>query len=225
MNRNLNERLNANGIKTLKEPDIDKYIKEKHLNTSAKANIAVIRFLKERIKIIEKEILAQARLKPEFEKLLTVPGIGKSLALTIMLETGNIARFKTVGDYASYCRCVPSKRISNDKSKGQNNRKNGNKFLAWAFVEAANFAQRYSPQAELFYKRKYFKKLKVVAIKALAHKIARACYYIMRDNVNFEADKLFNRPISLNKGCSSEPEKGLRHNPKAPIGQTAAAAQ
>jgi len=69
-----------------------------------------------------------------------VPGIGQILALTIMLETGDIKRFSTVGDYASYCRCVGSQKLSNGKKKGSGNTKNGNKYLAWAFVEAANFA-------------------------------------------------------------------------------------
>ena len=65
-----------------------------------------------------------------------------------MLEVGDIDRFPTVGDYSSYCRCVKSERFSNGKKKGNGNRKNGNKYLAWAYIEAANFAIRYCPYSK-----------------------------------------------------------------------------
>jgi len=89
-----------------------------------------------------------------------------------MLETGDISirRFPKVGNYASYCRCVPSERSSNKKKKGENNRKNGNKYLAWAYVEAANFATRYCSKAKRFYQRKSAKTNNIVATKALAHR-------------------------------------------------------
>jgi transposase len=108
-----------------------------------------------------------------------------------MLETGDIGRFTTVGDYASYCRCVGSKKISNGKKKGQGNTKNGNKYLAWAYVEAANFAVRYSAKIKSFYQRKKAKTNGIVAIKAVAHKLCRACYYIMKDQVAFDVTKAF----------------------------------
>ena len=120
-----------------------------------------------------------------------MPGIGQILALTIMLETGEIKRFPTVGDYASYCRCVGSQKLSNGKKKGRGNTKNGNKYLAWAFVEAANFAIRYSPRIKSFYQRKKAKSHGVLAIKAVAHKLCRACYYIMKDQVPFDVAKAF----------------------------------
>jgi transposase len=118
---------------------------EEHLIIAGKANIATMRFLKERIIEMEKAVLKKAKLRDEYSNLLTVPGIGKILALTIMFETGDIKRFPEAGNYVSYCRCVRSNRISNGKSKGEGNRKNGNKYLSWAFVEAANFAIRGYP--------------------------------------------------------------------------------
>ena len=74
--------------------------------------------------------------------LLTIPGIGKILGITIMLEGGDIGRFDKVGNYSSYCRCVKSEKLSNKKKKGEGNRKNGNRYLAWAYVEAAHFCIR-----------------------------------------------------------------------------------
>ena len=118
-------------------------------------------------------------------------GVGEVLALTITLETGDIGRFAHVGNFTSYCRCVGSEKLSNGKKKGQGNSKNGNKYLAWAFVEAANFAIRFNEQAKRFYQRKAAKRNRVVALKAVAHKLARASYYVMRDQVPFDSTKLF----------------------------------
>ena len=117
--------------------------------------------------------------------------MGEILALTITLETGDIGRFAQVGNFTSYCRCVGSEKLSNGKKKGQGNTKNGNKYLAWAFVEAANFAIRFNEQAKRFYQRKAAKRNRVVALKAVAHKLARASYYVMRDQVPFDSAKLF----------------------------------
>src|SRR5260370_29984992 len=108
-----------------------------------------------------------------------------------MVETGCISRFAQGGNFASYCRCVDSVRESNGKKKGEGNTRNGNKYLAWAFVEAANFALRYFPQAKSFYERKKRKSNPVLAIKALAHKLARACYYILRDQKPFDVHLCF----------------------------------
>ena len=143
------------------------------------------------IKGIEKVVKSQVQLRKEFVMLLTIPGIGTILGLTIMLEVGNIGRFSKVGNYSSYCRCVSSKRLSNGKKKGENNKKNGNKYLAWAFVEAAHFARRYIPKAQRFYQQKMAKANGALATKALGNKLARASYFIMRDQVPFDEDMLF----------------------------------
>jgi len=120
-----------------------------------------------------------------------VPGIGPVIAWTIVLEAGDLSRFADVGHFASYCRCVDSKRISNEKKKGENNRKNGNPYLAWAFFEAAHFAIQYLPAAKGFYERKAAQRNPILAMKALSHKLARACYYVMRDQVPFDPARLF----------------------------------
>ena len=110
---------------------------------------------------------------------------------TVTMETGEIARFAKVGNYASYCRCVGSERVSNGKRKGRGNTKNGNRYLAWAYIEAANFAVRFNPQIKRYYQRKRARNNGIVAIKTVAHKLARACYYILRDQVAFDVNKAF----------------------------------
>jgi len=191
VSRNLGIQMPSNEIKELTEDAVEALFKEKHLVLAGKANIATMRFLKERIKEIEAAVVKKVKLRKEYLNLLTVPGIGKILALTIMLETGDISRFPEVGNYASYCRCVGSTRISNGKSKGEGNRKNGNKYLSWAFVEAANFSVRGYPYVRGYYQKKAAKTNSIVAIKAVSHKLARASYYVIKNQEVFDPKKAF----------------------------------
>jgi transposase len=128
-----------------------------------------------------------------------------------MLEAGAIERFGSVGQFASYCRCVSSTKLSNGKCKGRGNTKNGNKYLAWAFGEAATFAVRYEPQIRRFFQRKAAKTHPMVARKAVAHKLARACYYILRDGKPFEVTRAFGG-AERDAGCRGELAKGLAMN-------------
>jgi len=189
--RNLGHSLSANATKRLSTEEVDRLLPGAHLALAVKCNLAVMQALDEQITVLEKVIKASIRPRPEFQPLLTVNGIGEILGLTIILETGAISRFDTVGDYASYCRCVGSEKISNGKRKGRGNRKNGNRYLAWAFVEAANFAVRYNAQIKRYYQRKCARSNGIIAIKTVAHKLARACYYILRDQVPFDVNKVF----------------------------------
>jgi len=91
----------------------------------------------------------------------------------------------------SYCRKVSTKWISNDKKKGTGNKKNGNKYLAWAFSEAAELARRYDDNARAYYNHKIQQTNRMVAHNALAHKLARAAYDIIRDGVPFVPEKCF----------------------------------
>lgn len=185
------EKIPVNQIRQLKTEDLENLFASDYTLLTAIEQIETIRYFKKVIKRIEQKVKSEIALKKEFEMLQTIPGIGTILGLTIMLEVGDINRFKKVGNYTSYCRCVPSRRESNKKKKGEGNRKNGNKYLSWAYVEAANFSKRFCPQAQKYYQRKAAKTKNVVAIKALSHKLARASYYMMRDKVPYEADMLF----------------------------------
>jgi transposase len=189
--RNLGCEISGNAIKTWTQDTINELDLLPEQRLAVNANWTVMQCLDEQIKGLERAILAQARLLPEFQALLTVSGIGKILALTIALETGDIGRFATVGDFTSYCRCVGSVRLSNGKKKGVGNTKNGNKHLAWAMIEAAHFAVRFDPAIKRFYQRKKTQVHGVVAIKSVAHKLARACYHVMREGVPFDVARAF----------------------------------
>lgn len=189
--RNSSDSVSANWVKRLQSQEVESLVPNPDLALAIKANLAMLKCADEQIELLEKTVIERVSLKPEFNLLKTVPGIGHILALTIMLETGDITRFPTVGDYASYWRCVGSNKISNGKRKGSGNTKNGNKYLAWAYVEAANFAIRFSAKIKSFYQRKKSKTNGIVAIKAVAHKLSRACYYIIKDRVAFDVSKAF----------------------------------
>lgn len=189
--RNTGSSISANRIKGLDVQQVDELLPNGDLALALKANLSVMSSADEQTQILERTVRDRVKLRPEFTFLKTVPGIGQILALTVMLESGDIRRFPSVGNFASYCRCVGSQKISNGKRKGSGNTKNGNKYLAWAFVEAANFAVRYQPKIRSFYQRKKAKTHGVLAIKAVAHKLCRACYYIIKDRVPFDIAKAF----------------------------------
>jgi|SRR5579862_701081 len=147
--------------------------------------------LSESIAKIEKSVLDSARELPCYTQLLSLPGVGKILGMTITMEVGEIKRFADPGNFASYCRTVEARRTSNEKKKGANNSKCGNKYLAWAFVEAANFAKRYDEQCRKWYDRKAAKTSKVIATKALACKLAKAAWYLMAEGTNYDPARMF----------------------------------
>jgi len=189
--RELGRQIRGNEIKRLVADRTRRWPIDSPFGLAIGAHLAVMRALDEQIQQMEEAVLAKSRVHDEFALLLSIPGVGKILGLTILLETGDIRRFAKAGHFASYCRCVASQRISNGKKKGENNAKSGNRYLAWAFVEAANFARRYNGRIDRFYQRKKAKRNGAVAVKAVAHKLARATYYVLRDQVAFDIDKAF----------------------------------
>ena len=191
--RNTGARLSLKRIRELTESELEGLLPEADQVLAVTSSLAVLDCLSQQIKTLEQTVHQRLQQTPAYEQLLTVKGIGPILAQTIALETGDVRRFPAVGNYASYCRCVDSTKLSNGKRKGQGNVKNGNPYLGWAYMEAAQFALRFHPSAQRFYQRKLAKSNNntILARKAVAHKLARACYYIMRDLVPFEATKAF----------------------------------
>jgi transposase len=158
---------------------------------SVRSSLSILECLEQEIHTIETTVREAGRMQPGYALLQTVPGIGPILAGTILLEAGDMTRFATVGHFASYCRCVGSEHISNGKRKGAGNTKNGNKYLSWAFIEAAHFAIRYEAMIRAYYQRKQARTHPLVALKAVAHKLARACYHMLREQVPFDLSRAF----------------------------------
>jgi transposase len=198
--RNTGVRLSAKRIHALTTEELQGMLPEADQVLAVTSSLAVLDCLRQQITTLEKAVLKRLKHSPAYEQLLTVDGIGAILAQTMVLETGNIGRFPTVGTYASYCRCVKSTKISNGKRKGQGNVNNGHPSLAWAYMEAAQFAIRFSPSVQRFYQRKQATSHLMVARKAVAHKLSRACYYIMRDLVPCAVHKAFGGDRATSRG-------------------------
>jgi len=184
-------RTSSNVLKKWTAEDVEKYVNDSVAALGITSLLEPVRALNAQIEVVEREALRHARIRDEFAPLLTVWGVGKILSLTIMYEVGDIERFRKVGNFTSYCRLVKTSRLSVGKPKGSGNRKNGNPYLSWAFSEAAHHAVRHRDLARKYFQRKRSKTNGIIAIRALAHKLARASYHVMRDRVDFDEAKLF----------------------------------
>src|SRR6516162_8463919 len=175
--RNTGSRFSVKRIQELTKQELTTWLAEETQVLAVTSSLMVLDCLRHQIKMLEQTVHKRLHHTPSYEQLLTVQG------------TGTISRFPSVGHYASYCRCVDSTKISNGKRKGTGNVKNGNPYLAWAYMEAAQFALRFNARAQRFYQRKLAKTNNntILARKAVAHKLARACYDIMRDLVQNQA--------------------------------------
>ena len=189
--RSTGKRVSTDDLQKWDSETVHGLIDDRFVAESITVMLPVVRVLTTQIKRVEKTVLAESKLRDEFRLLKTAPGIGDILALTIMCETGDISRFAKVGNYASYCRCAKSEHMTNYKKKGAGNRKNGNKYLSWAYSEAAHHAKRYEPLARRYWARKNARSHPMVAKRALAAKIARGCYYVLRDQVRFDPSRTF----------------------------------
>ncbi len=121
--------------------------------------------------------------------LRTVPGIGRVLALTILYEIGDIQRFDSVQKFASYARLVKCKAESAGKSYGTQGNKIGNAHLKWAFSEAAVLYLKGNPKAQRYLQRLQKRMSKAKALSALAHKLGRAVYFMLKNETVFNEQR------------------------------------
>lgn len=207
--RTLGQRVPLSRVKTMKAAEAQARFSATADQLLGGEQITLMRHLSDSITKLEEHILAVTGKTRAYQRLQELPGIGKILGLTIALETGDAKRFATSGNFASYCRCVKSLRQSNTKKKGENNRKCGNKYLAWAFVEAAHFACRYDDQCRRFYDRKKQQTHPVIATKALACKLAKAAWHVMAEDAPYDATRVFGPVKKSDLGeTGREPAKG-----------------
>src|SRR5512139_1568485 len=130
IHRNRGVIVEASQIKRLTQDVVSPFLEgDEPLGLAGQASKEAMDCLSRQIHRIERWVLKQLRLEQQFSNLLTLPGVGEILAMTILLETGPIGRFAKVGHYASYCLLVSSQYTSNDKVKGQGNVGNVNCYL------------------------------------------------------------------------------------------------
>ena len=184
-------RLSSHQVKQLKQEDLAHYFEADASLFAAQQTHQLMQQLKLQVAAIEDFVLARCQHSAHYSLITSTPGIGKILGMTILLETGPIERFAQVGNYSSYARCVPTDKISNGKSKGKGNAKNGNRYLAMAFVEAAHYATIWEPTIKRYYQRKCKKKPVMVAKKTVSNKLTRACYHMLKDGTAFDVTRAF----------------------------------
>jgi len=191
LSRQWGHRLRSSEIQKLTSEAVDELKLPEDIALAVKSSVAVIGTLNKQIGLLEARLREAGKSWPAYRLLKSIPGVGEVLSIVILLETGPIGRFADVGNFASYARCVASAHYSNGKKKGEGNTKNGNAYLAWAFVEAAHFARRYCEEARRFFERKKARTNAIVATKALAHKLARAAYHVLKNGEPFDVKRCF----------------------------------
>ena len=151
-----------------------------------------IRFLATEIGQLDQELLSLLKPNLYTKSLQTIKGCGFVTSMIIALEIGEIERFNTHKDFVSYCRLAPTSKLSNGKSKGVGNAKNGNAYLSWAFTELANLVVRFNPEAKRYYDRLFNRsRLRVKAIRSVAAKMARAIFMMLKHGETFDLKRCF----------------------------------
>lgn len=185
---------NRNDVKHLSEKDMHRLYHHPAVRTKATMHLERIELLTHQIDLIEKDILRRAKQDKVFHLLKGIPGIGDILALTILYEVGDINRFSNVRAFSSYCRVVPGIHQSSNSSYRSPNSKQGNRYLKWAFSQAAYMAIKYYKRIRADYERRAAKRkkaAKLVSCSIIAHKLAIAAYYVMKNETPYVESLLF----------------------------------
>lgn len=158
------------------------------------SDLALAAHLDEQIRAVELHLVHSARVDdPQaYQRLQSIPGVGKILALILLYEIHDVGRFADVRNFVSYCRLVRPKHESNGKvSTAAKKKKIGNAPLRWALGEAACLMLREVPQAKNLVARLEKKHGKAKALSILAARIARAVYWMLKRKEAFDVNKCF----------------------------------
>ena len=118
--------------------------------------------------------------------LQSIQGVGRILGLVMLYEIEDVARFPRVQDFASYCRLVKPAKESNGKNYGHSGKKIGNAHLRWAFGEAVVLMLKGNKTAQAVLQRLASKHGKGKALAILSHRLGRAVYYMLKNQVPFD---------------------------------------
>jgi transposase len=153
-------------------------------------DMALIDYYDRLIRDLERHILSTARQHDPvtLERLRSVPGIGAIISLVLLYEIHDINRFPRVQDFASYCRVVKCAKESGGKRYGTSGSKIGNVHLKWAFSEAAVLFLVNNPQGQKYHARLEKKHGPGKSLTVLAHKLARAVYYMLKRETTFDME-------------------------------------
>jgi transposase len=171
-------------------PGVAERVADPAVPKSVEVDLALLDYYDQLLRDLELAIVKTAKQHDAntLYVLQTVPGIGKILSLVLLYEMHDIARFPRVQDFVSYCRLVKCAKESAGKRYGTSGTKIGNAYLKWAFSEAAVLFLRNNPAGQKYLARLEKKHGKGKALTVLAHKLARAVYYMLKRRVVFDLD-------------------------------------
>jgi transposase len=158
-------------------------------------------FVSQQVRQLEQRLEELVQVSEAMQWLLTLPGIGVILAATIALEIGEVSRFPSAAHLASYAGTTPRVHASGGKVRYGPLRADVNRYLKWAFAEAANSVavnhtrcpDRHVSQ---LYQRLRQKKGHPKAIGAVARHLAEAAFHVLRR-------KQVYRDPELDRGCTN----------------------
>ncbi len=180
-------RANRAGVaEAFAEPDVRK---------SLEVDLQLIEQYDQIIRELDLHLVRQAKQHdPQvFDRLRSVPGIGRILALTILYEIHEIERFPRVQDFLSYARLVKCDHTAAGKRLGTGDAKIGNVHLKWAFSEAAALFLRNNPDGQKHLRRLAGRHGKAKALSILAAKLGRAVYFMLSKERAFDRERFLAR--------------------------------
>lgn len=185
----------SNDVRLLGEEEVRELLDHPLVRRHALLELERIAFYTQQIRCLEKEILALTKTRHDFKNLITIPGIGSVLALTILLEIGDIHRFRDARHFSSYCRIAPGCANSGESEHRSRGSKQGNPYLKWAFTQAAACAIRVDATFRAYfnhYRAKHAGRSGAIITHCIVgHRIALAVYHILKDGVAYDKEKLF----------------------------------
>ena len=126
-----------------------------------------------------------------------MPGVGQTIALTILYEVGELTRFASVKDFSSYCRVIPGIAQSGNVTRRGRGSKQGNHYLKAAFSQAAVHAVRCYPKVRRCYerqlKRHQGRGRQMICYNIIAHKLAQAAFHVLKEQTEYREELLFGR--------------------------------
>ena len=194
--------------------DLAAHFSDPEVRKSIETNLALLDHYDGLLTDLELHLTRSAKVHDPnaFYRLRSVPGIGQILALVLLYEIHDIHRFPRVQDFASYCRLVKCAKESDGKHYGYSGAKIGNVHLKWAFSEAAVLCLRRNPAAQQYVARLAQKHGKPKALTILAHKLARAVYFMLSRGHAFDATKFFPAAVAA-RGHRGRTKEGTQDTP------------
>jgi len=153
--------------------------------------LAQLDFVSAQVRQLEQRLDELVEITPEMQWLLTMPGVGVILAATIALEIGEVQRFPSAMHLASYAGTTPRVHASGGKVRYGSLRADVNRYLKWAFAEAANSVavnHKSHPERHVsqLYRRLRQRKGHPKAIGAVARHLAEAAFHVLRQKQMYQ---------------------------------------